>query len=86
MLKYRVAALGSAIFERRYFDPSTGMVAHQPSLLLMPCRIREVMDLWKADVGPWVVFRRASSVAPGVLWCGEISEWDALLIWYERAG
>jgi hypothetical protein len=67
MLKYRVAALGSAIFERRYFEPSTGMVAHQPSLLLMPWRIREVMDLWKVEVGPWVVFRRASREAPGVL-------------------
>ena len=77
MLKYRVAALGSAIFERRYFEPSTGMVAHQPSLLLMPCRIREVMDLWKADVGPWVAFRRASRVAPGVLWWEGVGEFHA---------
>ena len=77
MLKYRVAALGTAIFERRYFDPSTGMVAHQPSLLFMPWRIREVMDLWKADVGPWVVFRRASRAAPGVLSWEEFGEFHA---------
>jgi hypothetical protein len=52
MLKYRVKALGSAIFERRYLGLlSTGMVAHQPSFWEMPCRIKVVMVRWKAEVG-----------------------------------